>query len=1152
MKKNRNSCHLKRQVLQKSCRIMQLTLIMIVGLILTSFTKVIAQERGIDFKADSIPAEMVINQLKDLTHYRFLYNHEEIRQLPAKKINLKNVTIKQILDVFLEGSKLAYTIEDNVIIISPKLKNSQAKTTNEKKKITLSGRITDSENIALPGATVVVKGQNLGVATDIDGNFTLELTQGEKITLIISFVGMKSQQVSYDCMQDNRSIHIILEEDNTEIDEIVVTGIFKKAKESYTGAVTSVNKEQLDMYRGQNLLQTLKNIDASLNFSIDNLNGSNPNSIPSLNIRGNASLPMNVAEFNESNKNNPNTPLIIMDGFEISLTKLMDYNDEEIESINILKDAAATAIYGSRGANGVIVVISKKPEPGKLKISAEMGFSLEIPDLTSYDLLNANEKLEVEQLAGLYKVPATNYGDYATQEQLYNQAYNRRLKDVLSGIDTDWLSKPLHTGVGAKYNLRLEGGSEQLRWATSLSYNNTQGAMKGSSRRTFNGSITLMYEMKNLIFRNYTSIGINRSHESNYGVFSTYAAQQPYNAPYNENGKLVRYFAPFCEGVTNDRQQNPLYDATLNTFDKNGYQELTNNFSIDWKIIQDMTLRGQLGISNTQNTSDYFLPSEHSYFTTGAGRDEYSTDEGFLRRGLYRYGNGKLFSYNMNITLSYNKIINDVHSLYTGLDWSMQQSKSDNFSIALEGFSNEDLNSIGDARQYAKNELPSGSTSLSRQFGVTANINYTYDNRYYIDFSYRIDGNSTYGSNKKYAPFYSLGLGWNLHREKFLQNIPIINTLRLKASYGETGSTTGATMTDAYTMYQYITDNKYANWTGAQLTGWGNPNLTWQTTNQLNFGLEFGLWENRVKGSLDVYTKNTSNLLSSINIPSSMGFTSYNANIGEVKNNGFEATLSTYIIRNREQDFNWIITGQLIYNKNKISKLSEAIKAQTEAYMKQDEDGEGNAINDVQKLFYEGDPQNAIYAVRSLGIDPSTGKEIFLDKDGNICREWKASNKVCLGAAEPLYRGNASTMLQWKDFTLNVSFYYYWGGKTYNQTLRDKVEVTTNSLINSNADSRVLKNRWYEVGDIAFFKKLSNNETRSTSRYVMDDNVFEIQSVSLQYKWKNEKLKKWTNLNTVIFGVNISNLFHFSSIKMERGTNYPFARNIQGSIKLLF
>ena len=340
------------------------------------------------------------------------------------------------------------------------------------------------------------------------------------------------------------------------------------------------------------------------------------------------------------------------------------------------------------------------------------------------------------------------------------------------------------------------------------------------------------------------------------------------------------------------------------------------------------------------------------------------------------------------------------------------------------------------------------------------------------------------------------------------------------------------------------------SWNGAALGGFGNPDLSWQTTKEMNIGTEFGLFDNRIKGSFEYYTKKTNNLLSSMDLPLSMGFPSYRANIGEVENNGWEAALQGFIIRDQKRKLNWMIGAQLVYNKNEITKLSQAIKEQTKAYMSSDatdEDASG-----IQNLFYEGRPQNAIYAVKSLGIDPSTGKEIYLDKNGNIADTWRATDKVYCGSADPKYRGNLNTMLQWGDFTLSASFGYYWGGKVYNSTLRDRVEVTINDIQNKNVDERVLSSRWYEAGDVVFFKKLSTASSKATSRYVMDNNVLELQSVSLQYKLKHPWLLKTFHLNSAIIGINMNDLVHWGSVKMERGISYPYARNIQASVKLLF
>ena len=1127
MKKNRFDRQGIPVNLRKMFSGMKLRVVFILLLTFTVSSAIWAQSKTVTLNVKSEPLSDVLIYIKDATGVQIIFNENQLEKVMCGPVSLKDVSVKEAIDAVLKGRGFFCEVLDGVYVIKRETKKEEVK------KLTITGKVVDVQNNPLPGVTVRIKGTTLGVATDVDGNYSITFTVGqEKPVLVFSFVGMTSKEVVY---ADKDVINVTLEDETSEIDEVVVTGIFKKAKESYTGVVSSITSEQLKMYKGQNVLQTLKNIDASLNFMVNNAVGSNPNAIPQINIRGNSSLPMSVQEYNESASNAVNTPLIIMDGFEITLEKLMDYNDDEIESINILKDAAATAIYGSRGSNGVIVVITKQPEAGKLRINAEIGMDIEAPDLSSYDLLNAAEKLQLEKMSGLYE------SSLPGNDVRYTERYNKRLKAVLAGVDTDWLSKPLHTGVGSHYNLRMEGGSEQFRWSGSLAYKNVVGAMKGSSRRNFNGSITLMYTIDNLIFKNYTSYGMNRGRESRYGSFSTYAEQQPYDAPYDENGNLVRYFDGFRYSDLD--RQNPLYDASLNSFDKTGYQSLTNNFSIEWNIMEGLMLRGQLGISSTDNSSDYFLPAEHSYFTTGDKKAEYATDEGFFRRGLYRYGTGKEYSYSGNVTMTYNRTFAEKHLLSVGIDWSLAETQSRSYSFELEGFSSEDMSFLGNARQYMKDGIPNGLKTSTRRFGLTGNVNYIYDGRYYVDLAYRVDGSSTFGSDKKYAPFWSSGIGWNLHNESFLQGHPVITMLRLKGSYGETGSQQGSS-TGASTTYKYSTDNKYMNWNGAILQGWGNPRLTWQKTNELNVGMEVGLWAGRLKGELNVYTKKTANLLSSMDLPLSMGYSSYIANVGEVKNNGWELALSGYAIRDYEREVTLMFSGQLVYNKNRITKLSEAIKAQNELYLQEDVD--------VSNLFYEGRPQNAIYAVRSLGIDPSTGNEIFLDKDGNITDTWKPSDKVYLGAKEQKYRGNGSILFMWKGLTVNVACSYYWGGKAYNETLLNKVEVTKNTLTSQNVDARVLKARWFQAGDVTFFKQLSNTQTRATSRFVMNDNVFEISSVGIQYRWDSPWVQKYTRAGSITFGVNMSDILHLSSIKMERGTSYPYARNIQGYIKFLF
>ena len=606
----------------------------------------------------------------------------------------------------------------------------------------------------------------------------------------------------------------------------------------------------------------------------------------------------------------------------------------------------------------------------------------------------------------------------------------------------------------------------------------------------------------------------------------------PYYRTKDENGQYIKTYKEKGLNIP-----NPLYDANLNTINEKKYTTITNNFSIEWNIANALKLRAQLGLQKQTNTSDYYLPADHTEFDTYNGSDSY------FRKGKYVYGTGEDMNIDGNATLSYSKVFAEKHQVYAGFDYSISQRKNHFYEFTVEGFSDEKLDFLSNALQYEKNGVPKGTEELSRRIGFTGNVNYIYDNRYFADFSYRVDGSSLFGTKNKFAPFWSAGIGWNVHNESFLRDHRVVNTLRVRGSYGETGSQQFSSY-QALSTFNYYTGKRYIIWNGAELMGLGNEKLKWQVTKQINGGVEVGLFDNRVSASFDIYNKKTSNLLSQMDLPLANGFSSFVDNVGEVKNVGYEVMLSGYLMRNTQQEIMWSVTTKLAYNKDEITKLSAAIKRQTELYKAQDVD--------VNQLLYEGYSKNSIWAVPSLGIDPSTGAEIFLDKNGNITEKWNPSDKRYFGVSEPKYRGNLSSLFSWKDLSVNLSFAFQWGGQQYNETLLSKVEVTDATINKNNVDKRVYKNRWQKAGDIKEFKGYGSSKTRSSSRFVMDDKVFQFQSASVQYRWHSDYLLKKWSIETINIGANMSDIFYISSIKRERGTSYPFARRVALTLSLMF
>lgn len=1065
-----------------------------------SHAKVSLQLRNVSFR-------QVLEDIHRQAGINFIYNPNEIPQEAIDRVEYKDVSVEQLLNDLAPRLQLTYKIVGNSVSIQKKAQtlspNVQQQLSNTK---TVTGKVVNTKGEPLPGVTIQIKGTTFGTSTDANGTFKMSIPENSE--LLFSFIGMRPKTVVF---KNQQEIKVTLEEDATEMEEVVVTGIFNKPRESYTGAVSTITEKELKMFKGANMLQTLRNIDPAFNIVQNNALGSNPNAVPEINLRGTSSMPKSVNELNQNAQAELNAPLVIMDGFEISLQKLMDFNDEDIESVNILKDASATAIYGSRGANGVIVITTKAPATGNLKFSVNGGINLEIPDLTSYDLLNAAEKLEFERKMGFYE------SDQNAENLRLQKLYNQLLLDVQNGVDTYWLSKPLRVGVGQKYNLNLNGGSKEFRWAVSLGFSQTMGVMKESKREVFDGSVTLTYSVKNLLIRNQTRISNTLGTESKYGDFSAYVQMNPYWRPYDENGEPIKQF----QTANMTTHANPLYNAELNMFQNNKNTQVIDNLSVEWNH-EGFRFKGRFGFTKTFREGNKFIPPTHTSFDSYEGVD-------YFRRGSYALSTGQSNGWDGSLTLSYSKLFKEKHQLYFGLDASAGQTATYSYSITAEGFNSENYDFFGRGTSFR--DKPNGSESTTRRVGFTGTVNYTYDNRLFVDGSVREDGASTFGGKNKFAPFWSVGAGWNIHKEKFIGNSHLFSTIRLRASYGSTGSQQFAAY-ESLTSYNFYMSDRYMLWSGSKLMGHANEDLKWQTTNQWNVGYEMGFWSNRLTFQVDFYNKKTIDLLSSIDVPTSTGFDTYTANIGEVRNRGFEGKISGFPIRDTERQLMWSLTGTIAYNKNTILALSDAVKAQTEATIRENQD---------KRVLYEGHSMTSIYAVPSLGIDPSTGEEIFLDKNGQPTYTWSADSRRLAGNSEPKYRGNISTMLTWKNLTLNLSFGYQFGGQQYNSTLKNRVEVSYSEAY-LNVDRRVYKDRWMKPGDHSFYPRFSYNSTKSSSRFVQNDNVFSLQTASLNYRLKGEWLRKY-KIESFNVAVNMSDLFYVSTIRRERGTSYPFARH---------
>lgn len=987
-------------------------------------------------------------------------------------------------------------------------------------KVTYHGTVIDENGNPLPGVNITYKNaQGVGVITDVDGNFTLAVPTNIH-SLIFSYVGMKTQTVRIS--SPSEKVKVRMEPDAVAIQETVITGIYTRKAESFTGSMATYSEKELKTVGNQNVLQSLKVLDPSFIVLENNLSGSDPNATMNLNIGGNT----NIVGLETEYTTNPNQPLFILDGFETTLSTITDLSMDRVASITILKDAASTAIYGAKAANGVVVVETKKPEAGRLQFNYNGNFGLEWADLTDYNLMNSSEKLQYEKLAGYYGSLDAN-GNII--DEYYQNLYNQRMLRTKQGIDSYWMNEPLQTGFTQSHNIFAEGGDAAFRYGIGMTYTQTQGVMKNSNRDVLNGNVQLTYRIDKFAFTNQTNI-TNTDVENPTVSFSDFARTNPFYDKYNEYGEIDQVIEEI-QTISGGTQYitNPLWDLNQKSYDKNNQLSFTNNFQIEYRPLPELRIRGKLGIIVGRSNSKQFDSPEMSKYLT--------TDQ--LKRGSYSESNTKSSSYDGSLDISYGKTFGK-HTVNAIGGMQISENNSNLSMFQAIGYSSDLFSNPNFANGYPEGGRPSSSISKSRTASYYANFNYGYQLRYLLDFNLRTDGSSVYGVNNPFSTTWSLGLGWNIHNEAFFNKNGVLNYLKLRYSVGNPGNANlNAKM--ANSIYTYYT--QYPNMFGlaALISSWGNSGLKWQRTNEHNVGIDIEMFHNRLRLSTDFFIKKTDPLLLSIDFPPSTGISQVPMNIGAMKNIGTTFTGSYIIIR--KPDMNWTVNANLRHIRTTYYNIGDLLEKYNEK----------GRTNQTLTRYYDGASNTALYAVRSAGIDPMTGNEIFIRKDGSYTFKWDSADEVICGDSTPDVEGAFGTSFYWKGFSVNAIFSYRYGGQAFLSTLFNKVENISDVQVKYNQDKRALYDRWQKPGDIAKFKRIDDTSTTNmSSRFIADDNTLELSTVSVGYE---TTAGKWlqsigaSSFNVRIYG---NSLFRLSTIKEERGIDYPFSRKISASVGIRF
>ena len=1070
-----------------------------------------AQQQKVNIHGENGEIQNVFRQIKEQTGLNFIYDEDQVSTLSPVTLSMKEATVESVLKRLFDNTPFEYSYEKLSIVV----KKRRTQLTTPTDEIQITGVVIDKNEEAIPGVSVIIKGTTLGTATDINGKFVIRIPSRDNVVLQFSCIGMQKKEIA---IKDDKELIVIMEESSEVIQEVVVTGIYSRNKESFTGSFSSYSKEDLKMVGTQNIIQSLRSLDPSMLVIESKQWGSDPNRMPDIEIRGKTSIVGLKTEF----ENDPNQPLFILDGVETTLETIVNLSMDRVASVTILKDAASTAIYGSKAANGVIVVETIQPRSGQLRLSYNGNYKIQFADLSDYNLMNSAEKLEFERLSGRYD-DFSSYSNNVVLQKLYNE----RLAEVIRGVDTYWMSEPLRTVLNHSHNIYIDGGDDAMRYGLGVGYNNSNGVMKGSDRNVISANIDLTYRKKSLLFSNKFSLDVTHTERESV-AFSKFAQANPYFRKKLENGYIPLWLEDSGTQQNSEHIKNPLYEWTIKNTNIGNTIQLRDNFSIEWRIFTALRATARLGLTKSVGRTEQFKSPKHPDFL--------ETEK--LKQGSFSASSSESFSYNGDLNLAFGKIFAEKHQVNFVGGWSFNEHKKKSDGYRVVGFNDDLHQNPAFSTGFSDGQKPNYSLSKSRSTSFFLNANYSFMNRYLMDFNFRTDGTSKFGANKRFSSTWAVGLAWNLHNEEFMRELGIFTNFKIRASIGNPGNQNF----DAYQamkIYRYNVEYQNMFGSSAIIDQFGNANLDWQRTLDKNIGVDLSILNNRVRLTLDYYYKDTDPLLISIPMPPSVGTSSINANAGRQISSGWNGSLFYTILR--KQDMNWSIHLNFRTSKSEYRDIDNKLQELNEL---------GSAQNLVR--YYEGASPDDMWAVPSLGIDPATGREMFRKKDGTQTFVYSTDDEIVVGSSRPDVEGVIGSTFYYKGLSVSMSLRYRLGGQVMASALYSKVENIGRQQIYYNQDRRALHDRWQKPGDKAKFKSIKEtSSTPMSSRFVRTENTLAGESISIGYE-SNAKWVRYIGAEGITFRAYMNDIFRLSSFKEERGIDYPFARTISFSLNLRF
>ena len=944
----------------------------------------------------------------------------------------------------------------------------------------IKGTIVDSKTgEPVIGASVKVKGTKLAAVTDLNGEF--ELNTHANATLQISYVGFKETEV-----KASNGMKISLEEDTESLEEVVVVGYGTQKKESLTGAMANIKGEKLKDI-------TSATVENMLNGKVSGVyvapGSGRPGSTGAIIIRGQTSI------------NGATAPLWVVDGVIVG-NSAGDLNPDDIETMTVLKDAASTAIYGSEGANGVVVVTTKQAKHEKMSIS-----------------LSAKAGLSTLNRGNLEMMDGAEFYDYYKSFQNVESVNFPRWNEDLRNSNFDWFKLAKKTGSTQDYNLTLNGGSQNIQSMFTLGYFKEEGAVKGYDMNRYSTRIKVVYKPDEwLTIKPNISGSRTNDKDKQYSVGAMYS-MMPWDSPYDENGNLVpNYYA----GWVNSKATNYLNDLVAGNYSTSTTYDLSGGLDFDIKIAPWLTF-------SSVNNYSYYNSQTHGYYdpksSSGEGVNGRTTEYNYV--STRRYTNQLLRfkkswgKHNVNALLAYE--FNDYEMKYT--------------DVYATGF----ISGFEDFMTAAKPEMANGYRTAWAKQSYFTQWRYDYDSRYYGELSLRRDGRSNFGSNNRYGNFFSVSGAWNINNESWFK-ADWVDQLKLRAAFGSVGNVP----TSLYPSYSlYSVGATYNENPGALISQIGNKDLTWEKTYTTGVGVDASFWQNRLHATLDYYIKNTSNILYQVPVTGLVGVTSIWKNIGKMRNTGIELTVGGDIIRTK--DLTWNVTANISHNSNELRDLYKQRDANGNYVVKPVLISDGTSIaGTAQRILEIGEPVDTYYMKEWAGVNPEDGKPQWYMDDANgnkvVTDSYSKASYYKCGKASPDVYGSFSTSLFYKNFDLQANFGYSLGGQIYSYY---RQEFDSDGAYAGDRNQMKLQkgwSRWEKPGDLATHPRaMYNNQDKgnlASSRYLESSDYLKLRSLTLGY---NFDLKKYgiQTLRLSVSGENLFTITDYSGVDPElpAGTN---------------